>query len=363
VGSPARAGLDSDRGKRGRGWGRGGNSWGIVNANAVRFRGRLPAWRSALVAIAGAGVFGAGLLHATEANAAERRHVDARTGMLEVPIEELMAAIRRKDRSEMSRVAEHIGPARLSQALRRSDAPAVTAALTGIAILPGGTRLIGPVTELMVIADAPIAAAAAHTLGDLLAPVTTADLDDWEVPPDVVDAACVVLRGAATAAITPTTVRLAALDALGDASQICAPPPELIALLRDPAPAIRRAVALVLRPQQRLATAGFAAGTRDIDKGVATASVAALCELLSVPGSAGRGGAREPAWEQTKQAARRMAVASDTPAEDAVQMLDCLDPTTAGDRQILDGLRARKGKPIADRAAEIVEQAQGRARP
>ncbi|MES1172589.1 MAG: hypothetical protein ABUL77_05085, partial [Bacteroidota bacterium] len=259
------------------------------------------------------------------------------------------------------RVAERIGPARLALALRRPDAAAVTAALTGIAGLRGGIRLIGSVTELVVTAEPPFAAAAARTLGDLLAPITVTELDEWEVPPDVVDAACVVLRGAAIAAISPTVVRLSSLDALADANATCAPTPELIALLRDPTPAVRRAVALVIRPQQRLATGGFAAGTRDVDKGVASASVAALCEVAGLQGL--RASAREPIWEQTRQAARRLAVTAGTPPEDAVQMLDCLDPTSTADRQILDGLKARSRTPVGDRAAEILNLAQGRARP
>jgi len=293
--------------------------------------------------------------------AVERRHIDTRTGMLEVPIDELVAVIKRKDRAEISRIAERIGPARLAQALRRSDAASVTAALTGIAVLRGGVRLLGPLTELVITADPPIAAAAARTVGELLAPVMAAELEEWEVPPDVMDAACVVLRGAAIAGINPTTVRLAALDALADANAACGPTPELLALLRDPTPSIRRAVALVIRPQQRLATGGFAAGTRDIDKGVASASVAALCEVAVLQG--GRNAAREPTWEQTRQAARRLAVTAGTPPEDAVQMLDCLDPTSAADRHILDSLKARQRTPLGDRAAEILNLAHGRARP
>jgi hypothetical protein len=295
--------------------------------------------------------------------AVERRHIDVRTGMLEVPIDELIAVIRRKDRAEIGRVAEQIGPARLGLALRRADAPAIQAALAGIVVLPGGVRLVGQVTELVAVGDPPIAAAAAHTLGEILAPVTNADLDDWEVPPDVIASACATLRTAAIVDANPTGVRLAALDALADASAICAPTPELIALLRDPLPALRRSVALILRPQQRLATGGFASGTRDVDKSVASASIAILCELLGLPGGSGRASSREPIWAETKQAARRLAVVPETPAEDAVQMLECLDPTSRSDRQILDGLRGRNHTPLGDRAAEILSQAQGRARP
>jgi hypothetical protein len=295
--------------------------------------------------------------------AGERRRVDARTGMLEVPIEELVVAVRHKDRAEIGRIAERIGPARLGEALRRADIATVTAALNGIAVLPGAVRLVAGVTELVVTEDAPIATAAVRTLGEILAPITSAELDEWEIPPDVVAATCVVLRTTATTAANPTPLRLAAMDALADASVICSPGPDLIALLRDPNPSIRRAAALVLRPQQRLATGGFASGTRDVDKGVASASIAALCELVALPGGLPRGGAHEPIWDQTRQAARRLAVASETPAEDAVQMLDCLEPSSAGDRQILEGLRARPRTPLGDRASEILGQSRGRARP
>ena len=52
----------------------------------------------------------------------DKRHVDSRTGMLEVPLDELVAAVRRKDRAEIARVAARIGPARLAEALRKADA-------------------------------------------------------------------------------------------------------------------------------------------------------------------------------------------------------------------------------------------------
>lgn len=296
---------------------------------------------------------------------ADRRRVDARTGLLEVPIDELIAAMRRKDRAESGRIAERIGVARLGQALRRNDGASVLAALAGITALPGGVRLLGPVTELMVSADPPYAVAAAHALGDLLAPASPADLDTWEVPPDVVEATCAALRTSAIGDVNATTVRLAAMDALADAAGICAPTPELIALLHDPTPAIRRAASLVLRPRQRLQTGGFASGTRDVDQLVAAASVAALCEGLALPGVGPHGGPKEPSWDQTKDAARRLVAVRETPPEDAVQMLDCLDPSSKNDRQLLESLRARYRTPVGDRAAEILNVAQtpNRARP
>jgi hypothetical protein len=297
-------------------------------------------------------------LAAGPARAAERRHVDGRTGLLEIPVDELVLAVRRKDRAEIGRVAERLGPARLADALHRPDAATVNAALAGILVLPGRERLLGPVTELVSGSDAASALAGLRALGEILSPLTPADLDDWEVPADVVKSACAAMRVTALVAASPTANRLAALDALADAAVPCAAATaDLVALLRDPTPSIRRAAALVLRPPQRLATGGFASGIRDIDRSVATASAAALCEALAMPGGAGAGsgsGSREPIWEQTREAARRLVVANDTPAEDAVEMLDCLDPSLATDRQMLERFRGRRRTPLGDRAAEIL---------
>jgi hypothetical protein len=293
----------------------------------------------------------------------EHRRVDPRTGSLEVPVEELVTAVRRKDRAEIGRVAERVGPARLAEALRRPESPVVLAALTGIVTLPGRVRLLGPVTASLTAADAGVAAAAARTLGELLAPVTVAELDDWDVPVDLVSAACGALRSTAILPVNSTAQRLATLEALGDAAKVCPPGSELIVLLHDPTPSIRRAVALVVRPQQRLATGGFASGARDVDPAVASASVAALCQALADTTAWPSGGIREPIWEQTRQLARRLAVAPATPLDDAVEMLDCLDPTLAGDRQILSGLRGARRTPMGERAADILDRAQNRARP
>src|SRR3569623_1331990 len=288
--------------------------------------------------------------------ASERRHFDARTGMLEVPLEELLVAVKRRDRAEIGRIAERIGPARLGEALRRADAQGVQAALTGIVALPGRARLLGAVTELLNVSDATVAAAAARALGEILAPVTVAELDDWDVPADVVGTACGALRSAALLPTNATLTRLAALEAMGDSRMVCRPMPDLIGLLKDPTPSIRRAAALLKRPQQRLATGGFAQGTRDVEPGVASASVAAICEAMAEPAAWPKGGLREPIWEQTRQLARRLAVAPATPADDAVEMLDCLDPTLASDHQLLEGMRAHKKTPLGERAAAILDR-------
>ena len=319
-----------------------------MRTQGPRFSRRRRGWR-ALASLTLGSLLTAGAPMTGARAAAERRHIDARTGMLEVPLEELVVAVRRKDRAEIGRIAERIGPAQ-----RLGDAQGVQAALTGIVTLPGRARLLGAVTELLGVSDATVAAAAARALGEILAPSTIAELDDWDVPADVIGSACGALRTAALLPANATLTRLAALEAMGDTLTVCRPMQDVLALLKDPTPSIRRAAALVTRPQQRLATGGFAQGTRDVDPGVASASVAALCEAMAEPAVWPKGGLREPIWEQTRQLARRLAVASATPADDAGEMLDCLDPTLASDRQILDGMRARKKTPLGERAAAIL---------
>src|SRR3569623_1886564 len=91
------------------------------------------------------------------------------------------------------------------------------------------------------------------------------------------------------------------------------------------------------------------------------ARVAASCEALAEPAVWPKGGLREPIWEQTRQLARRLAVAPATPPDDAVEMLDCLDPTLASDRQLQDGMRAHKKTPLGERAAAILDRPAARA--
>src|SRR3569623_1832674 len=108
------------------------------------FAWRRRRWRTLARLALGCVVMGFGATGAAHA-VSERRHVDARTGMLEVPLEELVVAVRRK---------------------RRADAQGVQAALTGSATLPGRARLIGPVTELLNASDATVASAAARQRHD-----------------------------------------------------------------------------------------------------------------------------------------------------------------------------------------------------
>jgi hypothetical protein len=149
---------------------------------------------------------------------------------------------------------------------------------------------------------------------------------------------------------------LAGVGALGQASAVCGAWLDLSPLLRDPNPALRRAATLVTRPVERLATAGAPFGVRDLDKSVAGASVAMLCRAWSAPRAGLRGGAHEPIWNQAREVARRLVKDAEVAPEDVVDMMSCLDPTSADDRALLAALGKHKSPPVKERAKELLER-------
>jgi hypothetical protein len=197
-----------------------------------------------------------------------------------------------------------------------------------------------------------LAATAARAMGVLLDGSAPSELDEWEVPPDAVARACAGLRGLAARVEAPASARLAALDALAAAQRVCSATAELAPLLRDPVPYVRRAAALVLRPQEKPVAAALRDTIRDSDPTVASAAVAAVC----------RAEAGVPAYksdsllEDSTDAARKLAAAASTPPDDAVEMLACVAASgTRADRSLLDRLRRGPPSPLQNRAAELAE--------
>ena len=105
--------------------------------------------------------------------------------------------------------------------------------------------LAGTVADRLDPREPVVAAAAARALGVLLDGDAPGEIADWEVPPDVVARACAGLRALAASPDAAEAARLAALDAMAEAQATCPVLAELGALLRDPAPAVRRAAALL----------------------------------------------------------------------------------------------------------------------
>lgn len=290
-----------------------------------------------------------------------------RTGLLGVRDEELVRAVKKKDRATVERLAARMGAARLGQALHRSDPAVVGAALVALPFIRGAVSLVGAVTDLLESPEAVVAGAAAGALGELFDGSAPALFDEWEVPPDQIGRACDALRTLASRVEAPVSSRLAALVAIGDAATVCTATGELAPLLRDPVPAVRRATALILRPEERRASSAFRDVIHDPDPAVASAAVAAVCRAEGHDSDAaalGAGSAVTPAAgkpdamvQQTTEAARALVIARATPPEDAVEMLACLArAATPADRQILDQLRRGAPSPLRDRAAELATQ-------
>jgi hypothetical protein len=298
----------------------------------------LAAWLAAVPA-AGAG------------KAARPRGTNARTGRASPPLADLVKAARKNDRAALERLAGRLGVARLAEGVRGGDAAIAQAALSALPLARGGVLLVGTVTDQLGAADPALAVAAARTLGALLEGDVPAQLAEWEVPPDVVARACGALRALAARADAPTPSRLAALDGLATAQATCPASADLAPLLRDPAPAVRRAAALVLGPADPAQGAALGAGLADPDVTVSAACAATLCRRVD-PGAPRR--KPDPLVDRATAAARTLALAPTTPPEDAVEMLACLAASgTPADRASLEKLRAGAPSPLRDRAAEL----------
>ena len=275
---------------------------------------------------------------------------------------QLVKAYRKNDRAALERLAGRFGVARLAEGVRGPDVAVAQAALAAIPLARGGVALAGTVAERLDVSEPALAADAARTLGLLLDGDAPTELAEWEVPPDVVARACAGLRALAMHA--PVAVpgplaaavedaRLAALDALAAAQVTCPPPGELVALVHDPAPAVRRAAAFLLPLSDPRTRAALREGMGDPDPAVSAACVAAVCRRVEPPPASRRAG--DPLVDQATGAARALVAAPATRPEDAVEMLTCVAAAaTPADRALLEKLRAGAASPVRDRAALLL---------
>jgi hypothetical protein len=288
---------------------------------------------------------------------ARARRANERTGRLVPAFDELVKAHRRGDRNALGRLADRIGPARLAEAMLSGDGRLAEAALAAAPLARGGVLLVAPASANLWIGDPAREAGAATALGSLLDGATPTELEDWDVPPDVVAGACSGLSALALRTNAALAARLAALDAALAAAPICGAPVDLEPLVHDPAPAIRRAAVLTSAVGARRA-AILNDAIADPDRGVSAVAVATDCR---VEGRLGAAGKETPPSPQSIATARALATAQTTPPEDAVEMLDCLAAAgTPADRALLDGLRRGPPSPLRDRAVELGAAPRGR---
>jgi hypothetical protein len=279
--------------------------------------------------------------------AGDKPSFNRHTGLFEPPIGELERSVTRGDRAEVARWAERIGPARLAGVLKGSDRGFVMAALEAVPSLRGSARLLEAATPLAASSDAAVAERAVRAIGTMLDGSEPRSIDDWDVPADAVGRACKALVDAATRAGSGQEVRLAALDALSEASAFCKAVP-LGSLLGDPSPAVRRAVLLALRPRDDLPTPELQKGIADTDPGVVSGAAVAWCRRrLALP-------AATPLASSMLPLLRALAQADSTIIEDAVELLSCLAGSAdQADRQALEQLKRSKVPLLRTRAAEL----------
>jgi hypothetical protein len=270
------------------------------------------------------------------------------TGLFEPPFSELERSVERGDRAEVARWAERIGPARLAGVLRSGDRAVLIAALEAAPALHGAARLLEATTPLAGASDATVAERAVRALGVMLDGSEPRALEDWDVPVDTVGRACRALADAATKA-SGQAVRLAALDALSDASASCKSAP-IGPLLADGVAAVRRAGLLALRPRDDLATPDLQKAIADPDPGVVSAAVVTWCRRrLAQPATA-------PLTSSMLPLLRALVMTdATTSVEDALEMLPCLASSTdAADRQALEQIKKTSKVPLLrTRATEL----------
>jgi hypothetical protein len=247
-------------------------------------------------------------------------------------------------------VADRLGPARLGDAVASAEAAVSEAALSAVPLARGGVLLVGVVATELGAAQPARATAAAVALGALLDGASPTELEDWDVPADVIARACATLKALPAKASAAPALRLAALDALAVASPTCGAPAELAPLAHDPLPAIRRAAVLVAAVGERRA-AVLRDAMADPDRGVSAAGTAAACRIEA---RTARDGRTEAPPAAAVAQARTLAAAPATSPEDAVEMLDCAAAAgTAADWALVDELQHRPQSPLRDRAVEL----------
>jgi hypothetical protein len=276
--------------------------------------------------------------------------VDARTGVAELPLALLLEARERGDRAELARLAGRTGAARLAAILSGRDARAVSAVLDAATLLPDAAALVPALGRYVrSTLDRPEAqlVPALALLGRLLG--ARAALALAELPPDEVALGC---RGLALLAASDTasvTLRVASVEALGEALPSCPGMLPLELLLEDVMPEIRRVAAALAPPLGRAAPAPLV--TRHLVRlladpvpSVATSAAAALCRA-----QAGR-----PFGAPLPPTLRVLLAAPDAHAEDIVEVLPCLAASASPDDRNLVEAWARRGpSPPAERAREL----------
>lgn len=274
-----------------------------------------------------------------------RPSFDPRTGLAEPGLTALIAASNKGDRNEIVRLAERMGVARIASVLtleadRASERAQVIAALDAARVLEGGVRLLAPVTRLLADGDSRVAEKAARAVGELLRADRLDKLIEWEITAEEVYNACATLARTASNASAATPLRIAAIEALGEAHVYCRGDLRLGGATSDSGPDVRRAALLAPQITDSESLDAIAGLLDDPVPLVAGAAGTVWCRNHY---DALRRGAVKNEPERMRLFRMRMLVSADVAApEDASEMIPCLalskDPE---DQKVVEAARKR----------------------
>ncbi|MCC6748767.1 MAG: hypothetical protein IT371_13995 [Deltaproteobacteria bacterium] len=278
--------------------------------------------------------------------AAAERPLPADPGRARILETRLLRAHADEDSEELTRVARHLGPARIAALLADRNRALRTAALSAAPHLRTSFLLLAPLVELMQGQDRPLAAAAARAVRRITEDLRVSELERYDEMPST-------LRPLFARVLAVAVDRAHALDVRTEAILALAQTAELLdleeaarfRLLADPDPRVRTVAVELLATRRTKSALGRLARLAALDPSpaVARAALVTLCGQLPEEG----GVAKEPALEALQHA--RAQVRLRRAAEDAAatddELLDlgqCLRRlATPADRQAYARLRAR----------------------
>jgi hypothetical protein len=268
-----------------------------------------------------------------------RPNFDGRTGLAEPAMTALIAASNKGDRNEVIRYAERIGVARVASILSavsitaaekdgsvkdkdRADRAQVIAALDAARVMDGGVRLLAPVARLVLDDDSRVAERAARAVGELLRADRLDKLIEWEVASEDVFAACAALARTARHDGSATPLRIAAIEALGEAHVFCRGDLKLGSVTTDTGPDVRRAA--LLAPQITQGESVDSIGGLIDDPVPLVAGAAATVWCRHQYDALKKGGLNGETEKRRLFKIRMMLMADVAPPEDASEILPCL---------------------------------------
>ncbi|HJZ85376.1 MAG TPA: hypothetical protein VKN99_09415 [Polyangia bacterium] len=258
-------------------------------------------------------------------------------------LEALVAAARKGDPVELDRVARRLGAARLGRALANGPIDLQKAALEAAPRVDESWTLLVPAARLCGSASDPLGQAAARAVRRIASQLVSGAPNLTEVPRDVVAVAVQALLHVARAADLAAARRADAIGLVALLSPLSPPArPELLALLDDAAPPVRRAAVDALAADPGATDALARLLERDAQPQVAAGAAAALCRRLPR--------IHQAAWTRL----RELALSAKIDPADGIDLVLCLAAGGQEDRALVaEAARKHPLAPVRAVAADL----------